>query len=357
VHRLQAIVDVTRGFISPVVLGLLLLVRADLRSNTSNGDPFAFFGPSIRISAEERSKLDEGEVIAKTLPAHGHELAIFAAGSTTATPENLIDSVRAIVDLKQSSMVPEIGRFSTPPQLSDLASLTLDEGDLNAIKKCRPGNCDLKLSPAEIIRLQPPPASDSEAWIRDTNSIFRQIVFERVTGYLRQGQMAIPQYDTGDDEVDLAATFALLVQSSPYLRANLPQVADYFERYPALNVPRLESFLYWSKERPSRNSIISVTHVTILRGQPLADAPEVIVTSKEVFATRYTSGALAMTVLVRSGAEGSSRRYLAYLNRTWVDDLRGLWRPIVEWRVRGQASKVFGEARHRIEVWNPKERQ
>jgi hypothetical protein len=357
VQRLQVSSDVTRGFFSPGVLALLLLVpRADLRSNTSNGDPFAFFGPAVRITPEERSKLDEGEVIAKTLPAHGHELAIFTAGATTATPENLIDSVRAIVDLKQSAMVPEIGRFSTPPELSDLASLTLDDSDLKAIKRCRPGNCELKLSPAEISRLQSSQAPESEAWTRDTNSIFRQILFERVTGYLRQGQVAIPQYDTGDDEVDLAATFALLVQSSPYLRANLPQVADYFERYPALNVPRLESFLYWSKERPARNSIISVTHVTILRGQPLADTPEVIVTSKEIFATRYTSGALAMTVLIRSGVERSSRRYLAYLNRTWVDDLRGLWRPIVEWRIRNQAGKVFGEARHRIEVWNSKDR-
>jgi hypothetical protein len=335
---------------------LVLVPRIDLRSASSDHDPFAFFGPSIRITPEERSKLDEGEIITRTLPARGHELAIFTAGETTATPENLVDSVRAIADLKQSAMVPQIGRFSTPPELSDLASLTLDESDLKAIKRCRPGSCDLKLSPAEITRLQSTPASNPETWIRDTNALFRKIVFERVTGYLRQGQAGIPQYDTGDDEVDLAATFALLVQSSPYLRANLPQVADYFERYPALNVPRLESFLYWSKERPSRNSIVSVTHVTILRGQPLGDAPEVIVTSKEIFATRYTSGALALTVLVRGGEE-SPRRYLAYVNRTWVDDLRGLWRPIVEWRLKSQAGKIFGEARHRIEVWHSAERK
>jgi hypothetical protein len=335
---------------TPAVLGVLLLVPPDLRSQDARqSDPFSFFGTSIRVTPEERKKLDEGEVLTRTLPAHGHEIALFTAGSTSATPEELIDSVRGIVELKKGSLVPQIGRFSSPPTAEDLSTLTLDDADLKAIRHCRPRDCDLKLSAAEVARLQAAPSSNPEVWKSETEKTFRQVLLERVTAYLGQGQSGIPPYDTGDDDTDLTSTFDALLENSPYLRANLPQVGQYFERYPAIHVRGLESFLYWSKEKPARNSIISVTHVTILRNDPDAGSPEVIVASKEVFATRYTSGALALTLLLHS-TEGTPRRYLAYVNRTWVDDLRSVWRPIVEWRVRSQASKAFAEARRRIEL-------
>jgi hypothetical protein len=351
VCRLHIRRDVARGFTAPVVLGVLLLLPpADLRPpEAQQNDPFSFFGSSIRVSPEERRKLDEGDVLTKTLPAHGHEIALFTAGSISTTPEALANSVRGIAELKKGPLVPQIGRFSSPPTAADLASLTLDDADLKAIKHCRPRGCDLKLSGAEIARLQAAPAANPEIWKSETEKTFRQILLERVTAYLGQGQAGIPQYESGDDDADLTSTFAALLQSSPYLRANLPQVGEYFERYPAFHVRGMESFLYWSKEKPPRNSIISVTHVTILRSDPDVVSPEVIVASKEVFATRYTSGALALTLLLHS-TNGPPRRYLAYVNRTWVDDLRSLWRPIVEWRVRSQASKAFAVARQRIEL-------
>jgi hypothetical protein len=92
-----------------------------------------------------------------------------------------------------------------------------------------------------------------------------------------------------------------------------------------------------------------VTHVAIMRGGSHGDAPEVLIASREVFSTRYTSGVLALTLLLH-GADASSSRYLVYVNRTWVDAVRALWRPFVEWRVKSQAAKVFAMARDRIEA-------
>ena len=76
------------------------------------GDPFAFLRPSIQISQSEQRKIDSGEVVVKILPGQGPEVAVFAAGALQAGGDTLIRRVRDIVDLKKSSYVPAIARFS-----------------------------------------------------------------------------------------------------------------------------------------------------------------------------------------------------------------------------------------------------
>jgi hypothetical protein len=45
----------------------------------------------------------------------------------------------------------------------------------------------------------------------------------------------------------------------------------------------------------------------------------------------------------------ATQRYVVYVNRTWVDGIRALWRPFVEYRVKSQAKKVFADVRERLE--------
>ena len=68
--------------------------------------------------------------------------------------------------------------------------------------------------------------------------------------------------------------------------AEVNRVCGYLEQYPATRLSECESFLYWSKETYAWKPMITVTHVTILRGDGGRGAPEVVVTSRDVFATR-----------------------------------------------------------------------
>ena len=62
-------------------------------------------------------------------------------------PEDFfLERVRDIVNFKKSENVLQIGRFSNPPQREDLAGLTLDDVDIEAIKECRAKSCDVKMS-------------------------------------------------------------------------------------------------------------------------------------------------------------------------------------------------------------------
>jgi hypothetical protein len=329
----------TRLSIVLIVSSLLLTVRAaaPLAAESHNG-PFAFLAPAIQFTDDERRRLDRRDVVLRILPASGHELAVLAAGSLEVGSDALVASIRDMPGLKRGAYVPQIGVFSTPPQVNDVRDLTLDPADMKAIRNCqpqRPDDCDLKLESNEIARLQQAAARSDPSNGAAIEQEFRQILVDRAEQYGHRGdQEGQPQ-------------FTSLLQHSPYMK-RLPHLASYLEGYPAPAPGGSESFLYWSKETYAWKPMITITHVTILHGGEDQAAPEIVVASRDLFSTRYTSGSLVLTLLLRD-PNVPSHRYLVYINRTWVDAVRALWRPFVEYRVRGQAKKVFAGARDRIE--------
>jgi len=278
---------------------------------------------------------------------------VLAAGALNATSTKLTDKINDIAMLKRSSSVPEIGRFSNPPALADLAALTLDDDDIDAINACRPGDCPLKLSEREIDALhQTANRASGGALTQAINQEFRHVVLERVTAYREHGLTAIPEYATGHSQVKLPSAFDLLLRHSAFVRDKAPQLGTYLARYPDAPSPpaMTSSFFYWSKERYAWKSIISVTQVTIVNPGLDDGSPELVVTSKEVFATRYTSGGLVLALLLRG--DGRAPHYLIYINRAWVDGLRAFWRPFINHHIRSEARRVFAAARTRIEAAN-----
>jgi hypothetical protein len=329
----------TRRFIVTIILAVTVIaVRTGIPlAAEAPTDPFQFLEPTVQLTKEERHRLDERDVVLRILPAGGHELAFVAAGALDVGPEALVASVRDMPGLKRSSYVPQIGRFSPQPRLEDVRELTLDSADLDEIRRCRPGHCGLKLDPDEIERLRKASGSNDAAVSKSAiENEFRRIVVERASRYLARGD------DDGRPE------FGALLQHSPYAQSKMPHLVTYLERYPEHRLPDCESFLYWSKETYAWKPMITVTHVSILRGNGEGGTPEVVVASRDVFATRYTSGSFIVTLLFRN-PEPSSQRYLVYINRTWIDAVRALWRPFVEYRVKSQAKKIFAGTRERIE--------
>jgi hypothetical protein len=322
---------------SPVTKGSSQAASSASSPSSSTGvDPFEFLRPAIRFSDEERQRLDDRTVIVRILPGSGHELAALAAASLNVGADALVASVNNIAELKKSSFVPEIGRFSPTPRLEDVRNLTLDDGDVDEIARCRPDSCGLKLAPEEILRLQRTIPERGQRTKDRIEAEFRHIVVERAARYLREG-------DFGS-----APEFATLLQHSPFVQGIMSQLGAYLERYPAVRLADAESFLYWSKETYGWKPMIGVTQMTIVRGSGERGAPEVVIAARDVFAVRYTSGSFAFTMLFRD-PDDASQRYLVYVNRTWVDGVRALWRPFVEHRIKGQAKKVFSVARERIE--------
>ena len=337
-----------------MMLTALIAFQAVLAGPTGGVDPFAFFHPSVVVSADDYRQLNRGEPIARVLPGKDREVAILAAVPVDIDGSRLVAWMRNIAELKRSSYVVAIGRFSDSPSIDDLEGLTLDEEDLSEIRQCRPTACGLKLTGVEMRELQGVVRGAESGWKPVVQDAFRRVVLRRVENYLKGGHAALGNYEDHDRPVSLEARFSLILQHSPFLSQHLPRFADYLDRYPQMPLEDVESFVYWSKERLGSKAIISATHVNILRGRS-ESLPDALVAGKEIFATHYVNGSLGLTAIV-GGGQGS-RRYLVYLNRSDVDILGGFFGGIVRWfmerRLKAEAAGVLRGLRRRLESGEP----
>lgn len=304
-------------------------------------DPHAFLRTHGGFSPDDIANLNRGESIAHSINADGSEVAIAAAAIMTIPIEFYLQRFQAIESFKQSSDVQQVGRFSSVPSAPDLRALTLDAGDVSALRQCRAGNCDVKLDATGIAQLSRAP---------DISEAFRRHLAAYAARYLREGNAALMTYHDKRDPHALAGDLERIVAGSSYLpelsSAIQSAVVDFRGTLPA----DLEQFLYWSKEKPPGKPIVSVTHAII---HPETQGVAVIAT-KQLYASHYMTGSLGLTVLINRGAAGAPRTLIVYVNRTRVDVFDGvlgrLKRPIVRSRARGSAEHLLERLRQRLET-------
>jgi hypothetical protein len=319
----------------------------------AGNDPF-HLAPAVVVSARDRADLDRDQVVARVLPAKGGQLAVFVATRLNAQPDALVAWTRAIAELKRSKFVLAIGRFSDPPRPSDLEELTLDQRDLDAIRQCRPGDCGLKLSAGDIESLTAVLGTAGDDWRDAGQREFRQLLSERVVQYRAGGLTALSAPADRKKARRPDDALSAIVEQSPYL-AKLPTSSPWLKEYPHAD-SAIESFFYWSKEHYGAGKpVISITHVGIVRPASDHRLPAILVAGKQIFATHYLEGSLGLTMVLRDATNGTP--YLAYVNRSQVDMLRGLFggfvRGVLEDRVERQAPLIVRGLRARLESGNP----
>jgi hypothetical protein len=315
---------------------------------------FSFFHPVVTLDPKELQALDAGEAVVRIPPARAGEAVVFTAIAVNVPPTQFANWMRNIVELKKNPSVLAVERFSPEPCLDDLRALTLDDSDLNDIRRCRPGKCGLKLSAAEIQQLQRAIASSPQDWKPNVQLEFRRIVLQRAQTYAAAGYTAEAAYDDRGERVSLAQTFSGILQRSTNLTRAVPRLVEYLDRFPRAAVPEVESFLYWSKERFAGKSQISVTHLSLLRPSDPSQ-PLMIAAGKQVFATHFVDGALSITALLKGPSGG--RNYLAYLSRADVDLLSGFFsglaRKAMSYRITSEAPDILRRLRNRLEAVPP----
>lgn len=315
-------------------------------------DPFAFFRPSAIVTDDDRADLDRGEPVARVLSGADLEVATMAAVPVNIDGDRLVAWMRRIEALKKSVYVVAIGRFAERPRIEDLAGLSLDEKDLTDLRSCRPRSCHLKLSNREMMQLQRAAATapgDSKAAVEQA---FRHMLLDRVRAYLETGEIAA--YEDDDPPVWPVPRFASVLQRSVFVTEGWPRFAQYLRASPPPIAADVESFVYWSKERLAGTAVISVTHVSIMRGHD-PGLPDALVAGRQIFATHYVNASLGVTALVRGEPHGPN--YLVYLNRSELDMLGGPFGGLVKWfiqrRLKTEAAGVLGGLRRRLEGGEP----
>jgi len=303
---------------------------------------------SLGFSTSELADLVRGKIVRHSIddPAAG-EIAVAGAVRVEAPKAAFVDRVRDIERFKKGPEILQIGRFSSPPVAEDLNRLTVDKEDFD-VSECRVGDCPIRL-PADIIRRFQqeidPKAPDVQ---HRTETLFKQVLLDAVTGYETGGAGRIASYDDEARSIRPADEFAGIVKGERSLDALAPGLAAHLRDYPSAPLDGAEDFLYWSKEKFGPEPFITVTHVVIV----CPSARTCVVATRDVYSTRYVDASLAVSIATDSVSD-PRRFYLVYANRSRASAMKGamsgLRRSMVGRRARGSIDDSLKQIRALLE--------
>jgi hypothetical protein len=302
---------------------------------------------TLQFSAAELADLQRGRAVKHGLDARAPgEFAVAGAIRVAAGRTAFLDAARDIVTFKSGEEILEIGRFSASPVIEDLAALTVGKADFDA-SRCRVGDCDIRLPAAVIQRVAKEIEVKGPTAQEETAAWFKQILLADVQAYLSGSSGRFAQYDDGDRPIRPIDDFAGVLAATPAVGRLVPGLPEHLARFPEAPLPDAEDFLYWSKESFGPAPFISVTHVTIV-----CPAPHTcVMTTKDVYSTRYIDASLAVAVVTDSAAGDAI--YVVYANRSRVNALRGtfsaLRKSLVERRARGTLEQSLVRIKTRLE--------
>jgi hypothetical protein len=333
------------------------LIAAAMLAQAPQPEPYTFLRKQLAFSPTELATLETGQILVK-LPKtpETREVAAFAIMRLDVPTDFFVERVRDIVNFKKSENVLQIGKFSSPPRIEDLAGLTVDAVDIAAIKGCRVKSCDLKMSAAFIERFRKEVNWAAPNHPEQVTQLVRVMLLEIVQSYLKSGNAALATYEDKSFALGLSAEVRALLKPASYMYGYVPEFQKYMEEFP-LSRPEtaanFEHFVYWSKEDFGLKPVISVTHVTIHR-RGSVHSQDVIIGSKGIYANHYFEASLGLTSFIRSQSSSPPRSYLIYVNRSRTDALRGMFaglkRSLIGGRLRDGAKKSMEMIKTKLET-------
>ena len=335
-------------------LGLGLLVTPAAGAQELPDALHAFLGRQMHLSPADFAALGQGQVVA-TLPGatDAREIAAFGIVRVNAPGAALVGALLDIEAYMRNDAVLQVGRFSDPPTLADVRGLTLQEDDLQALRRCRTGNCGLKLSAAMIERFRTRVAWTAPTWRDEATALFRQVLVDYVIAYRRDGQGALAEYVDKPAPVKLADETRALVRESPYVRDTAPELLEHLgDRLPA-PLPHVKQVIYWAKEDFGFKPTITITHVTVYE-PGTGPAPTIFVMSRQIYATHYFEASVALTVASAiTTPQAAPAFHLLQLNRSRIDSLRGGFNTLKRFtagrRIRTWLAATLGQSKAHIE--------
>jgi hypothetical protein len=334
-----------------IVAGGVLVALATAGSASDRDGARAFLSATFGLTAGDFTRIDAGEVVAKgTAAGDARDIATFGIVRARITPAFYVERLADIASFKKDDAVVQIGVFGRPPALRDVEALTLDEPDMRSLRECRVGHCGLQLPAETITRFR-----TEVDWARSdarqrANGLIHQMLVDYVSGYQRAGHTGM-HYADRDDVINVRNEFLSLAASDAGGWGRFSVLRRHFVEYPGAATPDVRDLVYWSKEIVARRTVASVTHLAIL---PCADSPAAFaIGSKQIYGTHYFDASLGLTVLVPDQSSSSPGTYVAYLNRSRVDVIGGMFggvaKKIIASKARSTVGDQLGRLRTRLE--------
>ena len=317
---------------------LASLVLATTGAGTSQNAPAglpprleSYLTSAVRPTPAERKALMGGAPITKLLAVdESKEVAVFAAVWIDAPIRRYVESVKDIEAFERRGGIHLTKRISAPPNLEDFAQIHASDQDVEDLRTCRLGDCQVKLGAQAVERLRAEvdwKAPNAKAAVE---ALMRQLALEYVTGYLAGGDGRLAVYRDNSRPTFVAREFHEMVDQMPELTTDMPDVRRYLLGYPTVPLPASTSFLYWQEVAFGLKPTVRISHLTLREGPE-----DALVVSKLLYASHYFWTGLGLRVLITDPSRGPGFWFVT-VDRSRSDGLSGFTGAFARRRVRSE---------------------
>jgi hypothetical protein len=302
----------------------IILSRALVGAGQTIQEPRTFFRDQIGLSDDQIATIDGGRAVVKMLPSKTPaEVFIFGAMHVNAAPEDYLKFAFDMSRLRSLPSYLRVRRFSNPPTLSDLEGFTLEPDDIKNLNNCRPGKCDIQLSPEAMLQLQESVDWSSPDVAEQVNKRIREMALELLVRYQERGNSVLQIYHDKSLAFNMDDAFQSLLSRSKALPVYLPELKRYLLKYPAAMPPNVESFFYWEKVDFGLKPTLRLNHVIAYRSIGPRGAAN-LVAVKQLWASHYFQLALDLTASVpKSDRTNGAGSYVISLKGSTQQGLTG----------------------------------
>lgn len=257
-----------------------------------------YFKESIGLSQEQIADIRQGKAVAKVLKSRTPaEIFVFGAVFIKAAPDSYIKFASDFDRLRKLPEYLSLGKFSNPPQLSDLEGFNFDQDDIKALRECKPRHCEVQLPAQSMEKIQ-----QAVDWAKpdsqeQVNRILHRGAIEHLQAYQREGNQALGVYHDKDNPTDVPKQFEHMLSYARTLPEYLPKFHRYLLAYPDSKPPEVQDSFYWAKVKFGLKPTLRVVQILTFRGRS-ANEPVYAVAEKQLYSSHYFETALDLTFCV-----------------------------------------------------------
>jgi hypothetical protein len=286
---------------------LTLIAAASLPGfSQSNLDLETFFRQNIGLNQDQIAAIRSGQPVAKTLPPRTPaEVFLFGAIYIHAAPESYVQFAHDFDRLRKLPGYLALGVFSNHPQLSDLKDFSFDNDEIQALKNCKTGDCQIQMPSSSIEEIHRSVDWSAANASEQVNQLLQNTALQRLLAYQHEGNQALGTYNDKRDPTEVPQQFAYMLSYSKALPDRLPDFYHYLLAYPKAKPANVEDAFYWARVKFGLKPTLRVVQVVTMRGQP-SDRVAYAVAEKQLYSSHYFETALDLAFCVR-GSDDQKR--------------------------------------------------
>ncbi len=279
---------------------LVMIAAAALPGSPQpNPDLQTFFRQDIGLSQDQIAAIRNGQPVTKNLMSRtSAEVFLFGAVYIHATPESYLQFAHDFERLRKLPNYLALGVFSNPPQPSDLKDFSLDSDDIQDLKNCKPGDCEIQIPASSIQEFQRSVNWSAANVNEQVNRVLQARALQRLLAYQREGNQALGVYNDKRDAVDVPQQFAYMLSYSKALPERLPDFYQYLLTYPNAKPANVEDTFYWAEVKFGLKPTLRVVQMVTMRGSP-GDEVSYAIAEKQLYSSHYFETALDLSFCVR----------------------------------------------------------